>query len=104
MANTGSGDKVIGNTNIHMQARFLAIPDPYYWEIIQVPPGSMFSEIRAHYLGSLSQAGYDPLYDDIGKRELYLLKMRNQKQTVIIQYIQDAQQPVVLLFITEMEN
>jgi len=69
------------------QARNLAIPEPYYWDIYSIAAGTRYKAIKDYFVPAITQNGFALGLDVQGADEIYLMKF-TKKQSKAQIYVQ----------------
>lgn len=83
---------------VKAQARVLAIPAPYSWELIQVPGRERFTDVRAHYIMTLIKQEHRVIYDDKTDPDACLLKTYSGHRMVIVRCLKTPPPPFVIVY------
>ena len=70
------------------QARNLAIPTPYYWDIYSIAAGTRYKAIKDYFVPAITQNGFTLGVDVQGADEIYLLTFikKQSKAKIFIQF------------------
>ncbi len=70
------------------QARNLAIPSPYYWDIYSIAAGTRYKDIKAYFVPEVTQTGFALSLDVQGASEVYLMTFikKQSKSKIFVQF------------------